>query len=244
MRVIVTESFTETCKIAAGMIEDVIIQKPDARLGLATGSSAGGVYPFLIQANESGKIDYSKVTTINLDEYIGLPPEHPQSYRYFMDTNLFDHVNIDKKNTVVASGLGDIEESVQEFRAGLNTAPIDIQLLGIGANGHIGFNEPGDVLYSQAHVVTLDESTIDANSRFFRHREEVPVKAITMGMGDIMKAKRLVLVATGAQKAKAIKGLVTNDELDTKNPSTMIKMHPDVVVIIDRELADMAGYKN
>ncbi|OQB24875.1 MAG: Glucosamine-6-phosphate deaminase 1 [Firmicutes bacterium ADurb.Bin182] len=244
MKVIVTGNFEQTCETAANLISGVIANKPDARLGLATGSSAGGVYPYLIKANKEKKIDFSKVSTINLDEYAGLPPDHTQSYRYFMDTNLFDHVNIDKSNTFVASGIGDPEKIIGEFRAQLKKAPIDIQLLGIGVDGHIGFNEPGNVLYCDAHAEELTNSTIEANSRFFNNRDEVPIKAYTMGMGDIMRAKRLVLVATGAQKAEAVRGLIIGDEVTTRNPSTFIKLHPDAVVIIDKELADLVGYKN
>jgi glucosamine-6-phosphate deaminase len=244
MRVIVTENFQESCRAAAGIIADVIAGKPDARLGLATGSSAGAVYPYLIQAYQSGKIDFSRVSTVNLDEYVGLAPDHPQSYRYFMDTNLFDHVNIDKENTYVVPGLGDTEKNIREFRRRLEKAPIDIQLLGIGVDGHIGFNEPGKVLHCSAHVETLDESTIEANSRFFGSRDEVPNKAYSMGMGDIMHAKQLILIAAGSQKAEAVKGLLTNDELDSTNPSTMIKLHDDATVIIDKDLADFVGYKH
>ncbi len=242
MKIIVTENFQETCKLAADMIADVIRKKPDARLGLATGSTAQGVYPFLVEANQSGALDFSRVNTVNLDEYVGLPPEHPQSYRRFMDENLFDHINIDKKNTVVAKGTGDIEENVKEFRDALAKKPIDVQLLGIGVDGHVGFNEPGYVLYDGAHVEELDESTIDANARFFATRDEVPTRAISMGMGDILRAKKLLLLATGENKAEAMKGLLLNEELSAQNPATLVKTHPDVTVIIDRALAKRVGY--
>lgn len=242
MRVIVTENFAQTCEIAAGMIADVIRHKPDARLGLATGSTAQGVYPYLIKANKAGEVDFSKVNTVNLDEYAGLAAEHPQSYRRFMDENLFDHINIDKANTAVAKGMGDLDANVREFRGELAKKPIDVQLLGIGVDGHVGFNEPGRVLYDGAHVETLDQSTIEANARFFADRSEVPTKAITMGIGDILRAKRLLLLATGDSKAEAMKGVLMNEELDVQNPATFVKAHPDVTVIIDKALAGRIGY--
>jgi len=243
MKIIVTESFAKTCELAATMIADVIRNKPDARLGLATGSTAQGVYPYLVKANQAGELDFSRVNTINLDEYVGLAPDHPQSYRCFMDENLFDQINIDKKNTIVAKGTGDIEENVKAFREALAEKPIDVQLLGIGVDGHVGFNEPGDVLYDGAHVEELEESTIDANARFFTTRDEVPTKAISMGMGDILRAKKLLLLATGESKAEAMKGLLLNEELDVQNPATLVKTHPDVTVIIDRALAEDIGYR-
>ena len=242
MQVIVTDNFEQTCSIAADIIADVIREKPDARLGLATGSTAQGVYPFLVAANRRGALDFSRVNTINLDEYVGLLPDHPQSYRRFMDENLFDLINIDKHNTVVARGTGDIEANVQAFREALAEKPIDVQLLGIGVDGHIGFNEPGRVLYDGAHVEELDESTIDANARFFATREEVPTRAISMGIGDILRAKKLLLLATGENKAEAMKGLLLTEELDAQNPATLVKTHPDVTVIIDRSLAQQIGY--
>ena len=243
MKVLVTDNFDETCRIAAELIGDVIRNKPDARLGLATGSTAQGVYPYLVAANRRGELDFSRVSAINLDEYVGLAPDHPQSYRRFMDENLFDQINIDKRNTVVARGTGDIEANVQAFREALAERPIDVQLLGIGVDGHVGFNEPGRVLYDGAHVEELDQSTIDANARFFSTRSEVPTRAISMGIGDILRAKKLLLLATGENKAEAMKGLLLTEELDAQNPATLIKTHPDVTVIIDRALAKRIGYR-
>ena len=243
MNVIVTENFAKTCESAAQIIGDVIRAKPDARLGLATGSTAQGVYPYLVRASQAGELDFSRVNTINLDEYVGLAPDHPQSYRRFMDENLFDQINIDKRNTIVAKGTGDLEQNVHAFREALAEKPIDVQLLGIGVDGHVGFNEPGEVLYDGAHVEELEESTIDANARFFQNRSEVPTRAISMGMGDILRAKKLLLLATGESKAEAMRGLLLNEELDVQNPATLVKMHPDVTVIIDRALAEQIGYR-
>jgi glucosamine-6-phosphate deaminase len=242
MRIVVTESFSESCELTAKMIADVIRLKHDARLGLATGDTAKYVYLYLVKCYKAGQIDFSKVSSINLDEYVGLAPDHPQSYRYFMDHNLFDHININKKNTYVVSGIGDIEKNIAEFNAELQKT-IDIQLLGIGVNGHIGFNEPNIMLHDSAHVEVLDESTIHANSRFFENKRDVPRKAISMGIGDILRAKRLVIAATGREKADAIRGLIVGSGLKTSNPSTMIRVHPDATVIIDKELAHMAGYE-
>ena len=228
MRVIVTSNYSETGEVAGGMIAKVVQDKPTATLGLATGSSPEVVYANLIRAYEAGEVDFSKVHTVNLDEYLGLAPDHPQSYRYFMDTKLFDHINVPKENTFVASGVGNETECVKEFRSILNRTHVDIQLLGIGEDGHIAFNEPGKVLHNNAHIESLTESTIAANARFFANEDEVPKKAIS--------------IATGPKKADAIRGLIMNEDVDVNNPSTMLKMHPDVTVIIDRPLADLVGY--
>ena len=242
MRVIVTSNNEEIGEIAGGMITKVVQDKPTAPLGLATGSSPEVVYASMIRAYERGEVDFSQVHTVNLDEYLGLTPDHPQSYRYFMDSHLFNHINVPKENTFVASGVGDEEECVKEFRSILNRTHVDIQLLGIGEDGHIAFNEPGQVLHNNAHVESLTESTIAANARFFANEDEVPKKAISMGMGDIMRASKIILIASGYKKADAIRGLIMDENVDVQNPSTMLKMHPDVTVIIDRPLADLVGY--
>ena len=189
-------------------------------------------------------MDFSKVRTVNLDEYCGIPETHDQSYRYFMNTNLFDHINIDKANTYVAQGMGDPEANAAALEAKVREGGVaDLQLLGIGNNGHIAFNEAADVLHATAHIEKLTESTIQANSRFFEKKEDVPTTAITMGMGDILAAKCVVLIATGLAKTDAIRGLVMDDAITTHNPSTMLKMHENVYVVIDQELADAVGYK-
>lgn len=242
MRVIVTSNSEEIGEIAGGMIVKVVQDKPTATLGLATGSSPEMTYAAIIRAYERGEVDFSQVHTVNLDEYLGLAPDHPQSYRYFMDSHLFNHINIPRENTFVASGVGDPEECVKDFRSILNRTHVDVQLLGIGEDGHIAFNEPGQVLHNNAHVEELTESTIAANARFFESEDEVPKKAISMGMGDIMRASKIVLIASGYKKANAIAGLIMNENVDVNNPSTMLKMHPDVTVIIDRALADLVGY--
>lgn len=244
MQVIVTKSYDESCQVVAKMFCDLIRQKPDCKLGLATGGTPVPMYKKLIEANKAGEVDFSRVRTVNLDEYCGIPEDHPQSYRYFMNHNLFDHVNIDKANTYVAKGQGDaaanaaaLEEKVREGGVA------DLQLLGIGNNGHIAFNEAGDVLTAEAHIEQLTESTINANARFFASREEVPTTAITMGMADILAAKKIVLMANGPAKADAIRGLIGDGRITTQNPSTLLKLHPDVVVVIEEELAKAAGWQ-
>ena len=244
MKVIVTNSYDETCAVIANMIKELVNAKPDAKLGLATGGTPVPIYKKLIEMNKAGQVDFARVRTVNLDEYCGIPGTHDQSYRYFMDTNLFDHINIDKNNTFVASGMGDYEANAAELeRMVREGGPADLQLLGIGNNGHIAFNEAADQLVAVAHTEQLTESTIEANARFFEKKEDVPTMAITMGMGDILAAKKVVLAATGLAKVPAIKGLIMDDVITTQNPSTMLKMHEDAVVVIDRELADAVGYR-
>lgn len=243
MRVIVAKNNEEIGKIVGGMFVKTVQDNPAATLGLATGSSPEVVYAEMVRAYENGEVDFSKVHTVNLDEYLGLTPDHPQSYRYFMNSHLFDHINVPKENTFVASGMGDPDECVKQFRDVLSKTDVDIQLLGIGEDGHIAFNEPGEVLHGNAHVESLTESTIAANARFFESENEVPKLAISMGMGDIMHAARIVLIASGAKKADAIRGLIMNDNIDVKNPSTMLKMHRDATIVIDEALADLVGYK-
>ena len=244
MKVIVTNSYVETCAVIANMIKELVNAKPDAKLGLATGGTPVPIYKKLIEMNKAGEVDFSRVHTVNLDEYCGIPGTHDQSYRYFMDTNLFDHINIDKKNTFVASGMGDFEANARELEEKVREGgAADLQLLGIGNNGHIAFNEASDHLIAVAHTEKLTESTINANARFFEKKEDVPTMAITMGMGDILAAKKVVLAATGLAKVPAIRGLIMDDVITTQNPSTMLKMHEDAVVVIDRELADAVGYR-
>ena len=244
MKVIVTNSYDETCAVIANMIKELVNAKPDAKLGLATGGTPVPIYKKLIEMNKAGEVDFSRVHTVNLDEYCGIPGTHDQSYRYFMDTNLFDHINIDKKNTFVASGMGDFEANARELEEKVREGgAADLQLLGIGNNGHIAVNEASDHLIAVAHTEKLTESTINANARFFEKKEDVPTMAITMGMGDILAAKKVVLAATGLAKVPAIRGLIMDDVITTQNPSTMLKMHEDAVVVIDRELADAVGYR-
>ena len=242
MKVFVAETYAEQCALAANLIEAVVRSEPDCCLGLATGSSPVGVYQELARRCREEGLDFSSVRSVNLDEYVGLAPDHEQSYRYFMDSNLFDHININKANTYVAKGLGNVEENLKEFRAVIARSTVALQLLGVGPDGHIAFNEPADELHALAHQEAIDESTIDANARFFASRDDVPRLALTMGMAEIMKAKRLVTVISGSSKAAAAKRLLMEDVITPKCPVTFVKAHPDSTVILTRELADQIGY--
>ena len=242
MRVIVCENYEAVSKAGADIIEKVVRENPTCTLGLATGSSPVGMYQELARRCKDEGLDFSKIHSVNLDEYVGLEGTHDQSYRYFMNDNLFDHINIDKANTYVAKGVGDVDANLKEFNAVLDKTDIEIQVLGVGPDGHLGFNEPGETLYDGAHKETLDESTIDANARFFATRDEVPRYAVTMGMGNIMRAKALLMIVSG-NKQDAMKKLLLSDKLDPKCPCTFMRMHRDATVILEKKLADEIGYK-
>ena len=242
MRVIIAENYEKASAIAADIIEAIVRENPECTLGLATGSSPVGMYRELARRCAEEGLDFSKVHSVNLDEYVGLEPTHDQSYRYFMNDNLFDHINIDKANTYVAKGIGDVEENLREFNAVLDKTDIAIQVLGVGPDGHLGFNEPGDTLYDGAHLETLDESTIDANARFFASRDDVPRYAFTMGMGNIMRARKLLLIISGSKK-EAASALLLSDRIDPHCPVTFLRLHRDAVVFLEKSLADEIGYK-
>ena len=232
MRVIETKSYAELSRKAANLISAQVLSKPDSVLGLATGSTPIGTYKQLIEWYEKGDLDFSEVKSINLDEYVGLTGDHDQSYRYFMNTNLFNHVNIDKSKTNVPSGVAeDLEAECKRYDALIDEmGGIDLQLLGIGHNGHIGFNEPADSFVVPTHVVELGETTINANARFFGSADEVPKKAVTMGIKAIMQAKKVLLIANGPDKKaiveKALYGPVTPEV-----PASILQFHPDLTVV-------------
>lgn len=238
MKLLVVKDYEEMSDVATKIFKDVISEKPNAVLGLATGSTPIGLYKKLIEMNKNNEIDFSNVKTVNLDEYVGLGEENPQSYRYFMNENFFNHVNIDKSNTFVPNGLAeDLDEEAKNYDNKIDElGGVDIQILGVGSNGHIAFNEPGDFLISETHVTSLAQSTIEANARFFNSIDEVPTKALSMGVGHIMKAKKIVLLVKGEDKAEAIKGLLSGN-ITTDNPATFLQMHKDVTVIIDKAMA-------
>lgn len=244
MKVVVTESMDASSRIIAQRIAQIIKEKPAAKLGLATGGSCEGIYAHLVALSKAGQADFSQVRTVNLDEYVGMDPENDLSYRKYMNRNLFDHVNIDKANTYVPGGLGDPDREVEIFRSKVREGgPADFQLLGIGVSGHIGFNEARDPLRADAHLEELDESTIRANARYFEDESQVPRRAMTMGLGDIFSAREIMLIASGPSKVEAIKGLIMDDRITTHNPSTLLKLHDNVTVVIDRELAGLVGWK-
>lgn len=244
MKVIIAKDGNKVGMKVAAEIINLLKVKKDAVLGLATGGTAEAVYPHLIKSYNKKEIDFKKVKTINLDEYKGLDGKNEQSYRYFMDKNLFEHVNIEKKNTFVPKGIGDKEKNLKEFNDKINKLPRDLQLLGVGPNGHIAFNEPNDILHADALCVKLDAKTIKANSRYFKSEKQVPKEAFSMGMGGILKAKKIVIAAIGKNKASAIKELLLNDKITTKCPVTFLKLHSNITVVIDETIAKAIGYKS
>ena len=232
MKFIKVDNYEQLSRHAANIIAAQVISKPKCILGLATGSSPLGTYANLAEMCDKGELDFSTVKSVNLDEYVGLDGTHDQSYRYFMDTNLFTKINIDITQTNVPNGCADDLKKEGERYDNLieELGGIDLQLLGIGLDGHIGFNEPDDVFTAGTHEVELDPSTIEANARFFASIDDVPRKAITMGMGAIMNAKKVLLVANGANKKeileKAFFGPIT-----PQVPASILQLHPDVTVI-------------
>lgn len=236
MNIIVLKDEKEVSEKAAQIIKDVISNNEEAVLGLATGSSPIKTYENLIEMNKNGKISFKKIKTINLDEYIGLDGNHTQSYRHFMNEKLFNHIDIDKENTYVPNGVSkNFEETAKEYEKLIdNLGGQDIQILGIGRNGHIGFNEPNEELEMNTHIESLTESTIEANKRFFDSINDVPKKAISMGIGSIFKAKKIILIAFGESKADAIAAL-GDGKITTQNPSTLLKLHPDITIIVDEK---------
>lgn len=234
MELIIAESYEDMSRRAADVLAGWVAAQPDCVLGLATGTTPIGLYADLVSDYEAGKISFKQVKTFNLDEYRGLEGTHPQSYRYFMRENLFDHVDIDQTQTHVPDGsCEDAEVACAAYEAAIEAAGgVDIQLLGLGHNGHIGFNEPDSVFSKQTHCVKLAQSTIDANSRLFDSADEVPREAYTMGIGTIMRARQILLVANGEGKAEIVKrafcGPVTPEV-----PASILQFHPDVTVIVD-----------
>ncbi|MEG2232319.1 MAG: glucosamine-6-phosphate deaminase [Lachnospiraceae bacterium] len=234
MQIIKAKDYDHMSRMAANIISAQILMKPNCVLGLATGSTPIGTYEQLIRWYQQGDLDFAQVNSINLDEYKGLDPSNDQSYRYFMNEHLFNHVNINKSNTQVPNGLElDSDEACTAYNEIIHAAGgIDLQLLGLGLNGHIGFNEPSDAFEKETHCVDLTQSTIDANSRFFATMDLVPKQAYTMGVKTIMQAKKVVLIASGANKADIIKeaffGPVT-----PQVPASILQLHNDVVLIGD-----------
>ena len=232
MKFITVDSYDKLSRQAANIISAQVIIKPDSVLGLATGSSPLGTYRQLIDWYEKGDIDFSECISVNLDEYVGLGGENDQSYRYFMNHNFFHAINIKPENTFVPNGCAeDLAAECEKYDARIaDLGGIDLQLLGIGLDGHIGFNEPDDYFVKNTHVVELHESTIKANSRFFENEAEVPRKAVTMGMVSIMQAKKILLIASGKNKRdiveKAFFGPIT-----PKIPASILQLHPDITVI-------------
>ncbi len=236
MRIIVCENYEDMSKKAAAIVAGQVALKPNSVLGLATGSTPIGLYNGLVEKYENGEIDFADITSVNLDEYYPLSPENDQSYRYFMNKNLFDRINIDKSRTFVPNGLAeDAEAECKAYEERIDAlGGIDLQVLGIGPNGHIGFNEPDDTLCAVTHLTGLTDSTIEANARFFESKADVPTKALTMGMGSIMKAKTIVVLANGKAKKDAVKALM-DDVITPQVPVTLLKAHPNTILLCDKE---------
>lgn len=234
MNIYRAKDYQDMSRKAANIISAQIIMKPDCVLGLATGSSPVGTYQQLIDWYEKGDLDFSGVTSINLDEYKGLAPENEQSYRHFMNTNLFDHVNINKANTYVPDGLeADSAKACSNYNRIIETSGgIDLQLLGLGHNGHIGFNEPGAAFECETHCVDLTESTIEANKRFFESEDMVPRQAYTMGIKNIMQAKKVLVIVSGADKAAILKR-VLQGPVTPEVPASILQLHNDVTFVAD-----------
>ena len=240
MKVYIGKNYEEMSRIAANVLSAQVMMKPDCVLGLATGSTPIGTYKVLIERCAQGDLDFSQVKSINLDEYVGLSGEHDQSYRYFMNNNLFNHINIDKANTNVPNGLAeDVDAECARYNDVINTlGPIDIQVLGMGHNGHIGFNEPDDYFPLETHKVDLAQSTIDANARFFASADEVPRQALTMGIKTIMQAKKVLVVVSGKDKAEIVKKAFTGP-VTPQVPASILQMHSDVILVADEAAASL-----
>ena len=236
MNIIVTKNYDEMSKKAAEIMAEVIKNDPACVLGLATGDTPIGMYNELVAKYENGELDFSGIRSVNLDEYYPISPDNDQSYRYFMNKHLFDKVNIDKANTLVPDGTAsDVAAFCREYEAKIDElGGPSVQVLGIGRNGHIGFNEPDAELERFTHLVELTQDTIEANSRFFASEADVPKHALTMGIHSVFKARKILLLASGKGKAAAIRALVKSN-ITTACPATLLCLHPDVTVICDED---------
>ena len=235
MKIYVTEDYQSMSRKAANILSAQVILKPNSVLGLATGSTPVGMYKQLVIWYEKGDLDFAAVKTVNLDEYVGLEPTHEQSYHHYMQENLFDHVNINPANTNVPDGLAaDPKAECAWYNQVIRQlGGIDLQVLGMGHNGHIGFNEPGNAFELETHVVDLSERTIEANARFFASADEVPRQAMTMGIKSIMMAKKILLMVSGEDKAEAVKRAFTGP-VTPQMPASILQLHPYVTLVGDK----------
>lgn len=240
VNVVVTENYEEMSAAAANVIAEQLKAKPDSVLGLATGTTPIGLYAELVRACNAGEISFANAQSFNLDEYRGLPGTHDQSYRYFMQDNLFDHVDIDVEKTHVPDGsMEDAQAACDAYEQAIAQAGgVDLQLLGLGHNGHIGFNEPCDSFPVTTHCVELTESTIQANSRLFDSADEVPREAYTMGIGTIMKARAILVVASGVDKAQIVRDAFFGP-VTPQVPASVLQLHPNVTVVVDAEAGSL-----
>ena len=239
MKVIIVKNHDEMSRVGSDIIAKQLKSKPNSVLGLATGSTPEQTYANLIKMNKDGDISFKDATTFNLDEYVGLDGEHKKSYRYFMNEQLFNHVDINKAKTFVPSGMGNIEENAKSFEDKIKElGPVDLQLLGLGGNAHIGFNEPGSKESGRTQEVDLTESTIEANKRFFKSAGEVPKTAISMGIGTIMDSKAILLLAFGEAKAQAVRDMIEGN-ITEDVPASFLQKHSDTTVVIDEAAAKL-----
>ncbi len=236
MKIFKVKNYDEMSKKAAAVIAAQIVTKPDSVLGLATGSTPIGTYEYLVKKYQEGELDFSGIKTANLDEYKGLTRENDQSYYYFMNSNLFQHVNIDMKNTNIPNGMAeDAAAECSRYEDVIKAlGGVDLQLLGLGHDGHIGFNEPDDHFAAETHCVNLTEMTIEANKRFFASADEVPRQAFTMGIGTIMRAKKVLMVVSGKDKAPILKEALYGP-VTPAVPASILQFHPDAIVIADED---------
>lgn len=237
MKILIERDFKTISEVAARMIKYEIDNNPNLVLGLSTGSTSMGLYKELIKLYKNDELDFSNITTFNLDEYVGLNGDHPNSYSYHMKNILFNHINIKPENTFIPDGKStNLESACNSYDEAIRQkGGIDLQILGIGENGHIAFNEPADKLNVGTSIVELADITIRVNARFFNSVEEVPKTAITMGMGSIMSAKKIILMADGKNKAPIIKKLLEAKHISTEIPASLLLLHPDVTFIISEE---------
>lgn len=238
MNIIVVDNYENMSRKAAIIIASQIISKPNSILGLATGSTPLGMYKELIKMYENKELDFSKVKTFNLDEYYGLDEKHVQSYHFYMNDNFFKYINIKRENIKIPNGMcKNIDEECESYdKSIVEAGGIDIQILGIGSNGHIGFNEPDDSFNARTHLVTLNEKTIRDNSRFFKSIDKVPTKAISMGIKSIMMSRKIILLANGEEKAEAISKSIEGN-ITSKVPGSILQLHNDVTFILDKKAA-------
>ena len=244
MKLYIAKDYEDMSKKSANIIASKVILCPNCVLGLATGSTPEGTYKNLVQAYENGNLDFSQIKAVNLDEYKGLSKEDEQSYAFFMKKNLFKHINIDLKNTYIPNGLAeDIEKECKRYDSVIeDLGGVDLQLLGIGTNGHIGFNEPADAFQKGTHHVKLTDETINANSRFFENMDLVPKYAYSMGIKSIMSAKSILLIASGKAKANAIYETIYGD-IRPSVPSTILQLHPNVTIVADEDAVSLIKEK-
>lgn len=242
MQIKIVENYIELSEQAAQIVADTVKEKQKCVIGFPTGGTPVGMYQQLVDLFKKGELDFSGVSTFNLDEYIGLSQDHEQSYYQFMYKNLFAHVNLDPKNTHIPRGdVQDLEQECVRYEEQIDASgQMDLLVIGIGTNGHIGFNEPGSDPNSATSIVDLAESTIQSNSIYFSSLDEVPKQAVTMGLGTILKkSKRILLLASGKSKAEIMNKLLSTEEVSKEIPASFLKQHPNVTILMDREAAEL-----